>query len=174
MLNDSLLASGNVQIFKVFSDRKELIWTHRNTLTTSFFTTIPQLLAGQVGTLIGDNSRTVADGTAKWVTYMKVGFGSTPAAVSDNDLEDPSQGSGTTDYILPISTVSFENPATGSVSFSATLPTGTGSDDYNTTPLTEVGLYSETDLLLARQVYTDIAKTETFQLQYTWTITFRS
>jgi hypothetical protein len=78
------------------------------------------------------------------------------------------------DLILNISSTSYEVPFPGSVTFISSLPSGEDDDDFNTTPLSEVGLFSESGLLLARQVHGAIEKTSLFQLQYSWTITFRS
>lgn len=172
-ISENVIASGSVKIEKIFSVGKVLLWENKNTLTTHFFNTIPRLLAGQVGTMTGNDLRTVQSGTGLWATTMQVGKGSTPASSLDMDLEDSVQIL-SEDYPLPIGSVAFGTPSPGSVAFSATLPLGAGGDDFNNNPLTEVGLYSEAGLLLARQVYPAINKTTSFQLQYTWTITFRS
>ena len=165
---DKVGMHGWVKIEALYPDGStELLCEDHNTLTTSLFTTMASMLAGQVGTLTGTDLRTVQTGTAKWATYMKVGSGTTPALATDTDLESSIVS-------ISISAVAFSSPMAGSVAMSATLPGGLVESEYNTVPLTEVGLFSESGVMLARQVYTAITKSSSFQLQYTWTITFRS
>jgi hypothetical protein len=172
-ITTNINAYGYVEIWALYEDgSKELLWGNKNTLTSKFYTSITRLLAGEVGEFL-EGTRTVQNGTARWASYMKIGKGTTAPTVSDLDVEDAIQESGN-DLILNISTVSFGVPQAGSVNFNAILPVGDPGSEYNTTPLTEVGIFSEVGEMLARQVYDPLEKTTAFQLQYSWTFTFRS
>jgi len=165
---------GHVKIESVKPNgSREILYDDHNVLTNGFAENISQLLAGQVGTFVGATLREVQTGTARWASFMKVGSGSTAPIPSDTDLETPFV-SGSSDLTLFLSSVSTGSPSLGSAVFSAILPSGVTGDDYNNTAPSEVGLFSENGVLLARVVYTPINKTPLFQLQYTWTITFRS
>ena len=167
-LKDSFNARGRVRIWQINnSGQKALIRDSSNTLVNGFYTAIPKLIAGEVGAMSGQNNRTVGTGTANWVTYMKIGSGTTATRGTDTDLEEALTG-----ITLPISRVFYSTPFPGSVTFNAVVPGGSDSDLYNTTPLTEVGLFSETGVMYARFVYAAIQKSSIFQLNYEWTITF--
>ncbi len=172
---DSFTAKGHVRIDALYEGGySKLLWENHNTLTNQFASSIARLLGGDVGTLIGEDLRTVSSGTARWASYMKIGSGTTPAGIDDIAIEIPIQDDLSADLVLPISSTSYGNPFPGSATFISSLPGGDDDDEYNTTPLSEVGLFSESGLLLARQVHGAIEKTSLFQLQYSWTITFRS
>ena len=172
-LQEQIKASGYVRIYSKSGPeaRPVLVHSGRNLLVNNFYLNIPKLLAGQVGNMIGNNSRTVQDGSANWVTYMSVGTGTTAPALIDQSLQTPVLNSGSP-IVMPISTVSFSTPFTGSVTFNAVLPGGSDSSPYNGVNLSEVGLFAETGTMYARYVYTPIIKTSVFQLNYEWTITF--
>jgi hypothetical protein len=175
MPSNNFTASGYVKIYGLYPNTApRLMWEGSNALTQGFSEHIARLLGGAVGSLIGADNRTVESGTALWAAYMIPGKGSSAPQFSDTSLEDPFLDGNSDEVIVPISSVSYSNPLPGSVTFNAILPTGSVTDSFNQDPLQEIGLYSESGVLLARYVHSAQNKTPTFQLQYSWTITFRS
>lgn len=175
MPSNNFTASGYVKLFGLYPNLPpKLLWESNNTLTQGFSEHIASLLGGAVGTLIGADNRTVESGTAKWAAYMTPGKGSASPQFSDTTLDDPFLDASLAEIIIPITSVSYGSPLPGSVTFNAIIPTGAASDSYNQDPIQEIGLYSESGVLLARYVHTAQNKTPAFQLQISWTITFRS
>jgi hypothetical protein len=173
---DSAVFKGAVEISAILRDgSRRLLWKDHNILTIGFIQSLMFFLSGQPGTMTGTGSRTVATGTARWPTYMKVGTSTIIPTKLDSDILSPipSPLAPSEDFKMPITSYSF-GINNDSVTFYSVIDGGLEDYSYNTSPLSEVGLFTEADILVARQVYPTISKSFIFQLQYAWTIAFRS
>ena len=101
--------------------------------------------------LAGDTPTTYA------ITQMAFGTGTTTPAVTDASLAAA---------ITPVKTVTADYPDSTSVRFTATL----ASDECNTFPIAEAGLYSDSQGMFSRTTFGPLTKSSDFQFVFRWSI----
>jgi len=98
--------------------------------------------------------------TAYMAAELGVGDGVTPATRSDTALDSEA-------YRQSLGTPTF--PFVGQVEFAVTLDFICGANGFF---LTEAGIFTTNNTLLARQVHSSVEKDSNFQLEYRWRIVF--
>jgi len=90
------------------------------------------------------------------IAYIGIGTGTTPPAVTDLALEA---------RVARIPIYETTNPDAQTLLFKTTVDSGTGNAD-----ITEAGLFTESDILIARATFDPIAKISPFYLLINWTL----
>lgn len=121
-----------------------------NTVVSLGRQAVAQLLGGDVT----DNS----------VTYFKAGTSTASTTVSMSDLGTPVNIDA--DQVKPIDSVTY--PSQTSVRFNFTI----GTSEANGNALSELGLFTDNDDMVARKVFPAIDKTSDIEIVGLWTILF--
>ena len=144
MHTDSIKLRGDVEI-KILDANGKVVNMHKykNLIVTAGKTLLTELLAGITGNSIAN---------------IAFGTDATPPAITDTALHA---------YVLE-EPVAISYPTPNQVTFTATMPAGTG----NGNTFQELGLYCTTGMF-ARLAIGAIAKSTTYQIQVAWTISFQ-
>lgn len=131
----------------VATGKQDTILRTRNLILNACMTSLCNLLGGTANA---------------YVSQMQFGTGTAAPTVTDTTLQRP---------ITPVKAVTaVATPGTYTVEFSAYL----GANEGNGFPLTEAGLLTAGNILVARTTFAARTKTSDYQYGFQWTITTKS